>query len=92
VTRSGRLPDTVRIVEPRGRTRPRPAGEERHDDRPRRQDREGRGRRHGTLDDIRTGPGGAGHEIGTTVPSGRVLDLTGTVVGLVLETDEFPRG
>ncbi|WP_225824521.1 hypothetical protein [Streptomyces naphthomycinicus] len=40
---------------------------------------------------IYTQPKEGEYEIETTVPFGSGLDLTGTVVGLALRTDEFPR-
>ena len=47
---------------------------------------EGRWRCH-----IYTEPKGSEYEIETRVPFGKDLDLTGTVVDLILKTDEFPR-
>ena len=40
---------------------------------------------------IYTDPKGSDYEIETKVAFGKDVDLTGTVVGLVLKTDEFPR-
>ncbi|WP_328872160.1 Uma2 family endonuclease [Streptomyces sp. NBC_00287] len=40
---------------------------------------------------IYTDPKDGDYQVETTVPFGKDLDLTGTVVGLVLKTDEFPR-
>ncbi|MFI0512537.1 Uma2 family endonuclease [Streptomyces sp. WSLK1-5] len=40
---------------------------------------------------IYTDPKGSDYEVETRVPFGKDVDLTGTVVGLVLKTDEFPR-
>ncbi|MFJ6391406.1 Uma2 family endonuclease [Streptomyces sp. NPDC091972] len=40
---------------------------------------------------IFTDPKGGDYEVETRVPFGKDLDLTGTVVGLALTTDEFPR-
>ncbi|MGC0339880.1 Uma2 family endonuclease [Streptomyces sp. SLBN-8D4] len=40
---------------------------------------------------IYTDPKGSDYEVETRVPFGKDVDLTGTVVGLTLKTDEFPR-
>jgi Uma2 family endonuclease len=40
---------------------------------------------------IYTDPKGSDYEVETRVPFGRNVDLTDTVVGLTLKTDEFPR-
>jgi Uma2 family endonuclease len=40
---------------------------------------------------IYTDPKGSDYEVETRVPFGKDLDLTDTVVGLTLKTDEFPR-
>ncbi|MET7690887.1 Uma2 family endonuclease [Streptomyces sp. NPDC005483] len=40
---------------------------------------------------VYTDPKGSDYEVETRVPFGKDLDLTGTVVGLVLKTDDFPR-
>ncbi|MFF3845851.1 Uma2 family endonuclease [Streptomyces sp. NPDC002328] len=40
---------------------------------------------------VYTEPKGGDYEVETKVPFGRDLDLTDTVVGLALKTDEFPR-
>ncbi|MFG2461493.1 Uma2 family endonuclease [Streptomyces sp. NPDC048523] len=40
---------------------------------------------------IYTDPKGSDYEVETRVPFGKDVDLTDTVVGLILKTDEFPR-